>query len=90
MLKKLRIVTLSENTVFANGFHAEWGISVLAETEEGRRRWQRHVQGAVVLNRAQNNTESDGFLRLRPHRETDSSPGTEHAVRLRERLLGSP
>ena len=35
MLKKLRIVTLSENTVFANGFHAEWGISVLAETEEG-------------------------------------------------------
>lgn len=35
MLKKLRIVTLSENTVFANGFQAEWGLSVLAETEEG-------------------------------------------------------
>ena len=35
MLKTLRIVTLSENTAFANGFYAEWGLSVLAETEEG-------------------------------------------------------
>jgi 7,8-dihydropterin-6-yl-methyl-4-(beta-D-ribofuranosyl)aminobenzene 5'-phosphate synthase len=35
MLNKLRIVTLSENTVAANGFHAEWGLSVLAETPEG-------------------------------------------------------
>ncbi len=35
MLKKLRIVTLSENTVSANGFHAEWGLSMLAETDEG-------------------------------------------------------
>ena len=35
MLKSLRIVTLSENTASANGFHAEWGLSVLAETEEG-------------------------------------------------------
>ena len=35
MLKKLRIVTLSENTVSANGFHAEWGLSLYAETEEG-------------------------------------------------------
>ena len=35
MLATMRIVTLSENTVSANGFHAEWGISLLAETEEG-------------------------------------------------------
>ena len=35
MIKKLRIVTLSENTVSANGFHAEWGLSLYAETEEG-------------------------------------------------------
>ncbi len=35
MLKKLRIVTLTENTVSAHGFHAEWGLSMLAETEEG-------------------------------------------------------
>lgn len=35
MLKKLRIVTLSENTAVANGFHAEWGLSMLAETDEG-------------------------------------------------------
>jgi len=35
MLEKLRIVTLSENTVSATGFHAEWGLSMLAETDEG-------------------------------------------------------
>lgn len=35
MLKTLRIVTLSENTVSANGFHAEWGLSLYAETGEG-------------------------------------------------------
>ncbi len=34
MLKALRIVTLSENTVSANGFHAEWGLSLYAESEE--------------------------------------------------------
>ena len=35
MLKALRIITLSENTVAANGFHAEWGLSLYAESEEG-------------------------------------------------------
>ena len=35
MLSRIRIVTLSENTAFANGFQAEWGLSMLAETEEG-------------------------------------------------------
>jgi 7,8-dihydropterin-6-yl-methyl-4-(beta-D-ribofuranosyl)aminobenzene 5'-phosphate synthase len=35
MLSSVRIVTLSENTVAANGFHAEWGVSLLAQTDEG-------------------------------------------------------
>ena len=35
MLNALRIVTLSENAVSANGFHAGWGLSLYAETEEG-------------------------------------------------------
>ena len=35
MLKTMRVVTLTENTVSANGFHAEWGLSLYAETEEG-------------------------------------------------------
>lgn len=35
MLDSLRILTLSENTVSASGFHAEWGLSLYAETEEG-------------------------------------------------------
>ena len=50
MLKKLRIVTLSENTVAANGFHAEWGLSLYAETDEGNFLLDTGNGGSAVRN----------------------------------------
>lgn len=35
MINNLRLLTLSENTVRSVGLLAEWGLSILIETDEG-------------------------------------------------------
>jgi 7,8-dihydropterin-6-yl-methyl-4-(beta-D-ribofuranosyl)aminobenzene 5'-phosphate synthase len=52
MLKNLRIITLSENAVATTGYQAEWGLSMLAETEEGNILLDTGAGSSIIQNAA--------------------------------------
>src|ERR1035437_9098288 len=88
MLNSLRIVTLSENTVSGIEFLAEWGLSMLAETDEGNILLDTGLGTSAIQNAERLGIDLTKIDKLGlSHSHTDHTGGLREFLRRRNKEI---
>src|SRR5438105_13930809 len=63
------------------------GLGRIAESEEWRTRWNRHIHVPVLLNRPDHDSKGDRLVRRVPNGESNAASGAQYAMRFSQGLL---